>query len=107
MGMNNVKIKKDFGKLKNWIGNIEVESSAKNYLDLYTPYTGEVIGFVPLSTADDVAKACEVAKAAFKTWSNTNVRDRAQIMFKLKTLMERDFEELKQLVSLENGKTLA
>jgi malonate-semialdehyde dehydrogenase (acetylating)/methylmalonate-semialdehyde dehydrogenase len=107
MGLNNVKIKKDFGKLKNWIGGHGVESKTSNYLDLYTPYTGEIIGQVPLSTADDVAFAAETAKAAFKTWSNTNIKDRVQIMFKLKSLMERDFEELKQLVSLENGKTLA
>lgn len=107
MGMNNVTIKKDFGKLKNWIGNKEVESLAKNYMELHTPYTGEVIGSVPMGTAADVEAAAKNAKAAFKVWSNTNIKERVQVMFKLKTLMERDFEQLKQLVSLENGKTLA
>jgi malonate-semialdehyde dehydrogenase (acetylating)/methylmalonate-semialdehyde dehydrogenase len=107
MGLNNVKIKKDFGNLKNWIGNKEVESLTKNFIDLITPYTGEVIGHVPMGTAQDVDAAAKSAKAAFKIWSNTNIKERVQVMFKLKTLMERDFEELKQLVSLENGKTLA
>ncbi len=107
MGLNNVAIKKDFGKLKNWVGNKEVESKAKQYLPLHTPYTGETIGEVPMGTADDVNSAVVVAKAAFKTWSNTNIKERVQVMFRLKSLMERDFEELKQLVSLENGKTLA
>lgn len=107
MGLNNIKIKKDFGKLKNWIGNNLVESTATNYIELHTPYTGEIIGQVPMGTASDVAKAADTAKAAFKIWSNTNIKERVQVMFKLKTLMERDFEELKQLVSLENGKTLA
>lgn len=107
MGSNNVKIRKDFGKLKNWIGNKEVESTGSTSIDLITPYTGEVIGSVPMGTAEDVKKAVEVAKAAFKIWSNTNVKERVQVMFRLKSLMERDFEELKQLVSLENGKTLA
>ncbi|MBL7665724.1 MAG: CoA-acylating methylmalonate-semialdehyde dehydrogenase [Bacteriovoracaceae bacterium] len=107
MGLNNVKIQKNFGKLKNWIGNKEVESKASQYIDLFTPYTGEIIGEVPMGTAADVAEAVKSAKAAFKLWSNTNIKERVQVMFKLKTLMERDFEELKQLVSLENGKTLA
>ncbi len=107
MGLNNIKIQKDFGKLKNWIGNKEVESKATQYMDLTTPYTGEVIGQVPMGTTADVAEAAKVAKAAFKVWSNTNIKERVQVMFKLKALMERDFEELKQLVSLENGKTLA
>jgi malonate-semialdehyde dehydrogenase (acetylating)/methylmalonate-semialdehyde dehydrogenase len=107
MGLNNVTIKKDFGKLKNWIGNKGVESKGTTYMDLHTPYTGEVIGQVPMGTALDVEEATKSAKAAFKIWSNTNIKERVQVMFKLKTLMERDFEELKQLVSLENGKTLA
>ena len=107
MGLNNISIKKDFGKLKNWVGNKEVESKAKQYLPLHTPYTGETIGEVPLGTADDVNNAVAVAKTAFKSWSNTNIKERVQVMFRLKALMERDFEELKQLVSLENGKTLA
>jgi malonate-semialdehyde dehydrogenase (acetylating)/methylmalonate-semialdehyde dehydrogenase len=107
MGLNNIKIQKDFGKLKNWIGNKEVESKTTQYLPLHTPYTGETIGEVPLGTAQDVTDAVASAKAAFKLWSNTNIKERVQVMFKLKTLMERDFEQLKQLVSLENGKALA
>jgi malonate-semialdehyde dehydrogenase (acetylating) / methylmalonate-semialdehyde dehydrogenase len=107
MGINNIKIKKDFGKLKNWINNTGVESKGTTYIELHTPYTGEVIGSVPMGTAADVEEAAKSAKAAFKVWSNTNIKERVQVMFKLKSLMERDFEELKQLVSLENGKTLA
>lgn len=107
MGSNNVTIRTDFGKLKNWIGNKEVESQARQYIDLLTPYTGAVIGQVPMGTSADVESAVKAAKAAFKIWSNTNIKERVQVMFKLKALMERDFEELKQLVSLENGKTLA
>lgn len=107
MGINSIKIQKDFGKLKNWIGNTLVDSKGTTTIELHTPYTGEVIGSVPMGTAADVAEATKSAKAAFKVWSNTNIKERVQVMFKLKTLMERDFEELKQLVSLENGKTLA
>src|SRR5690606_24148155 len=80
---------------------------ATKYVELHTPYTGEVIGEVPMGTTADVEEAVKSAKAAFKIWSNTNIKERVQVMFRLKSLMERDFEELKHLVSLENGKTLA
>ena len=107
MGVNRILIQKDFGKIKNWIDGKEQESFSTSYIPLLTPYTGETIGEVPLGGSSDVVSAVRSAKSAFKLWSNTNIKDRAQIMFRLKTLMERDFEELKQLVSLENGKTLA
>lgn len=107
MNINKVNIKKDFGTIKNWINNSLVASLTKNFIDLHTPYTGEVIGSVPMSTYEDVACATQAAKAAFKIWSNTHIKERVQVMFRLKNLMERDFEQLKQIVSLENGKTLA
>lgn len=106
MGTNFVRIQRDFGQLKNWIDNCEVGSHSSTYIDLLTPYTSEVIGQVPMGTAIDLDMAVGAAKLAFKAWSNTNIKDRVQIMFQFKSLMERDFEELTQLVSLENGKTL-
>lgn len=107
MGLNHVKIRKDFGKIKNWINNAEVEAKTSTYIDLVTPYTSEVIGEVPMGLWSDVDEAVKSAKEAFRFWSNLNIKDRVQVMFKLKALMERDFEELKQIISLENGKTLA
>jgi malonate-semialdehyde dehydrogenase (acetylating)/methylmalonate-semialdehyde dehydrogenase len=107
MGTNAVVIKKDFGQVKNWINNQLVAAQTNQYIKLETPYTAELIGEVPLSTASDVDQAVKAAKAAFIGWSNTNIKERVQVMFRFKALMERDFEELKQLVALENGKTLA
>lgn len=106
MGLNNVKIVKDFGTIKNWINNLEVESRANVTIPLVTPYTGEYIGSVPIGLKYDVDEAVKSAKRAFHGWSNTSIKERVQIMFKLKSLMERDLEELKQIVALENGKTL-
>jgi len=104
--MNKVNTSKQFGKIKNWIHNEENESSGKTVIDLLTPYTGAVIGTVPMGTTQDVDLAVSSGIEGFKVWSNTPIKERVQVMFKLKSLMERDFEELKQIVSLENGKTL-
>src|SRR5438046_2174669 len=107
MGLNHVIIKKDFGLLTNWIDNTEASSKSGETAPLFTPYTGQKIGEIPMGNAFDVDAAVSSAKKAFKAWSNKNIKDRVQVMFRLKALMERDFEELKQIVALENGKTLA
>jgi malonate-semialdehyde dehydrogenase (acetylating) / methylmalonate-semialdehyde dehydrogenase len=107
MGLNQIFIRNDFGRLTNWIENRPVASLTSEYMPLQTPYTGDVIGEVPLSSSSDLKRAVESGKKAFHYWSHLNVKERSQVMFRMKSLMERDMEELKQLISLESGKTLS
>ena len=58
----------------------------------------------PLSTRDDVDRAVEAAEVAFEEWSKTPVVRRVQVLFRYKMLLEEHFEELRDLVTLENGK---
>ena len=71
---------------------------------VYDPATGEVIAETPLSTKEDVDRAVEAASAAFKDWAATPVVGRIQVLFRYKMLLEEHFEELRDLVTLENGK---
>ncbi|HEX6331611.1 MAG TPA: CoA-acylating methylmalonate-semialdehyde dehydrogenase [Actinomycetota bacterium] len=73
---------------------------------IYDPATGETIAMLPYSTTEEVNRAVKAAKDAFPAWANTPVPDRAQVMFKFKAILEDHFEELAQLVTKENGKTL-
>jgi malonate-semialdehyde dehydrogenase (acetylating)/methylmalonate-semialdehyde dehydrogenase len=73
---------------------------------IFDPATGETIAMLPHSTAEEVDRAVRVAAAAFPAWADTPVPDRAQVMFRFKALLEDRFEELAQLVTRENGKTL-
>jgi malonate-semialdehyde dehydrogenase (acetylating)/methylmalonate-semialdehyde dehydrogenase len=70
------------------------------------PATGETIALLPYSTPEEIGQAVAEARRAFPEWANTPVPDRAQVMFRFKQLLEDHFEELAQLVTLENGKTL-
>jgi hypothetical protein len=56
--------------LQNFIGGEYVDSiqTPCKYIPVTTPHTGEVIAQCPVSTAEDVEKAVEAAKEAFKTW---------------------------------------
>jgi len=52
-----------------------------------------------------VRDAVNVAKNAFASWSEVPVKDRAQVLFRFKQLVENDLNALAELVSEENGKT--
>ena len=70
------------------------------------PSNGEVIGQVAYATEQDVDRAVKAAHNAFLQWREVPVVDRVQPLYKFKTLLEKNAEELARTLSLENGKTL-
>ncbi len=91
--------------VKNYIGGQFVPGKHKT-LDIISPLTGEVISKVPLSGMDDVDAAVKAAKKAFVSWSTIPIKERVQVFYKYKTLLEKNREELAQICQEENGKTL-
>lgn len=81
-------------------------SGATQHLDIINPATGESMGRTPLSPASDVAMAAEAGARALPDWRRTPPGERVQYLFKLKTLLEDDLEELARLITMECGKTL-
>ena len=103
--MNEITFK-DFGEKGNWIGGCDAASASSQNLDVTTPYWGKKIALIPLSVGDDLDAAVKAASKAWPAWRDTPVGTRTQVMFQLKSLMERDYKELAELVALENGKTI-
>ncbi|MFQ5880789.1 MAG: CoA-acylating methylmalonate-semialdehyde dehydrogenase, partial [Dehalococcoidia bacterium] len=101
------EVKKDYGRLKNYINGRWVEAKTSDYLDVENPATAQVIAQVPLSTAADVQRAVQAAAKAFWSWRETPPLTRVRYLFALKNLMEERFEELSRIVTQENGKTIA
>ena len=93
--------------LRNFVGGDWRKSAATEYLDISNPATGEVLGRVPLSPAREVDEAARAATEAFRGWRETPATERVQYLFKLKTLLEEQFEDLSRTITLECGKTLA
>jgi malonate-semialdehyde dehydrogenase (acetylating) / methylmalonate-semialdehyde dehydrogenase len=73
-------------------------------LDVYNPSEGSVISSVPLSTHREVDRAVESARAAFPGWSATPIKERVQVFYRYKTLLEAHLDELAALITEENGK---
>jgi malonate-semialdehyde dehydrogenase (acetylating) / methylmalonate-semialdehyde dehydrogenase len=74
-------------------------------LDVHSPLTGDVIARVPLSGAPELDEAVRLARGAFPAWSATPIKERVQVFYKYKTLLEANIAELAALISEENGKS--
>ncbi|KAB2880595.1 CoA-acylating methylmalonate-semialdehyde dehydrogenase [bacterium] len=94
-----------YPEVKNYIaGNFS--SNGHKTLDVLCPSDGAVISKVPLSGKDDLDQAVKAAQTAFPKWSNTPIKERVQIFYRYKTLMEKHLNELAVIVHEENGKTM-
>jgi malonate-semialdehyde dehydrogenase (acetylating) / methylmalonate-semialdehyde dehydrogenase len=91
-------------EVRNFVGGRWEERDGRETEPVYDPATGQVIAQTPLSSREDVDRAVKAAEAAFPDWSRTPVVKRTQVLFRYKTLLDEHFEELRDLVTLENGK---
>ncbi|MGV3262959.1 CoA-acylating methylmalonate-semialdehyde dehydrogenase [Cytobacillus pseudoceanisediminis] len=90
--------------LKNFINGEWVDANTDKFELVPNPATGEELARTPISTREDVDKAVQAAKEAFKTWSKTPVPKRARILFKYQQLLVDNWDELAKLITQENGK---
>lgn len=75
-------------------------------IEVYSPLNGEVISQVPLSKGKAVDQAVAAAAQAFPSWAAMPLKERVQVFYRYKILLEKNLEELAALIEEENGKTL-
>ena len=85
--------------------NGKTEQYQGELLDVYSPINGEIISQVNMSGKDAVDEAVKTASAAFEKWSQKTLKERVQVFFKYKQLLEENMDELSELIQEENGKT--
>ncbi|KAM0334786.1 hypothetical protein ACHAPQ_004904 [Fusarium lateritium] len=90
-----------------FIDNKFVSSSTDKYIDLHDPATNELVTRVPQMTDAEMKAAVESAEKAFKSWKNTTVISRQQIMFRFVQLIRENWDRLAASITLEQGKTFA
>jgi malonate-semialdehyde dehydrogenase (acetylating)/methylmalonate-semialdehyde dehydrogenase len=92
--------------VQNFINGQFVTSDSKETLEVISPLDGEQLSTVPLSSAADLDRAVQSGMAAFAGWSRTPIKERVQVFFRYKYLLEKHLQELAELCSQENGKTI-
>ncbi len=95
-----------YSQVTNCINGEQISGNGQ-MLEVFSPLNGQVISEVPLSSADVVDEAVTAARGAFPAWSALTLKERVQIFFRYRQLLEKYRTELVALVSEENGKTSA
>ena len=84
-----------------------VESKTSHWQDIINPATQEVLGQVPFATTEEVNAAIAAAQNAFASWRQTPIQARMRIMLKLQDLIRTNLKSIAQVLTAEQGKTLA
>ena len=91
--------------IQNYINGNFVTQETTAIMEVISPLDGNLLSTVPLSSASDLNTTETTEKKAFKSWSVTPIKERVQVFFRYKTLLEKNLKELAELCSEENGKT--
>jgi aldehyde dehydrogenase (NAD+) len=91
----------------NYIGGEWVKSSSGEWFENLNPAdTSDVIGRFPRSNQADVNAAVEAARDVATKWRRTPAPKRAEILFKLARILERDKQLFSREMTREMGKVL-
>jgi len=94
-------------RVPNYLNGSTSQSKASVWYDVHNPATNELIAQVPQSTTEEMAQAVQIAGEAFKKWRYVPVTARQRMMFKYADLIRHHTEELAQILTQEQGKTIA
>ena len=84
-----------------------IDSNTSEWIDITDPATQEVIAKVPQTTDDEINQAVAAAQTAFQTWRKTPITTRARIFLKYQALIRDHMDELAEILTAEQGKTIA
>ncbi|MCB9247566.1 MAG: CoA-acylating methylmalonate-semialdehyde dehydrogenase [Ignavibacteriales bacterium] len=84
-----------------------VESKSQIYLDVDDPGSGEIISQVPAGSKEDIEMAANASSNVYLEWRNTPAEKRIQYLFKMKTILENNADEIATICTRESGKTFA
>jgi malonate-semialdehyde dehydrogenase (acetylating)/methylmalonate-semialdehyde dehydrogenase len=92
--------------VSHWIAGKQVASISGRYGTVWDPATGQQQARVVFADEAEVDHAVSVAKTAFMSWRAVPLSRRAEVMFKLRELVDANRRRIATLVSQEHGKTL-
>ena len=83
-----------------------VDSETSDWIEVLDPATQEVICQAPCATNNEIDLAINSAKEAFIDWKETPPPERSRVMMKYQELLKQNQNEIAEILSKENGKTL-
>ena len=93
--------------ISNFFDGKLITSESSDKLPLYKPTTGEEYAQIPVTTDKEFKIIIDKMKDAQIPWANTPVTKRSAILFKFKSLIEKNFDEIARIISEEHGKVFS
>ena len=100
------EVKPYYGRLKFFINGEWVDSKSTNVIPVTNPAKDEVIAELPLATKEEIDMAVDAAQRGFEKWRNVPLRDKARLIWDLRSKFEEHFEELCRVLTQDNGRTI-
>jgi succinate-semialdehyde dehydrogenase/glutarate-semialdehyde dehydrogenase len=97
----------DLFRQQAYIGGRWCDADSGATLKVNNPATGEILGTVPLMTANETRRAIEAAKAAFIDWRRKPAKERSILLRRWHDLIMSNVDDLGALMTAEQGKPLA
>ncbi|MDQ4095130.1 MAG: gamma-aminobutyraldehyde dehydrogenase [Actinomycetota bacterium] len=91
-------------KLQNFIDGEFQDAADGRTTELVNPATGEVFAEAPLSSSDDIDKACAAARRGFEKWRDTTPSERSLALLRIADAIEQQAEEFVRLEVENTGK---
>ena len=91
-------------RVHHWIDGASVAGTSGRSGKIFDPATGQVAREVDFASAQEVDAAVAAAKAAFPAWRATSISKRAEIIFRIRNLVDTHKKELAAFVTAEHGK---
>jgi malonate-semialdehyde dehydrogenase (acetylating)/methylmalonate-semialdehyde dehydrogenase len=91
-------------RISHWVNNKVVRGTSGRTGKVFNPATGEQQAEVDLASIEEMDSVIAIAKAAFPAWRATNMSRRAEIMFRMRELLDANRKELASILTLEHGK---
>ena len=95
-----------YPEIKNYIGGKLVSCKIEKSWDKICPNDGSLLTKVPMSSKEDLNDAVNVAQKAFVNWSDKTIKDRVQILYKYRNLLEKYIDDHARIIHDEIGKTM-
>ncbi|MBV8841715.1 MAG: CoA-acylating methylmalonate-semialdehyde dehydrogenase [Bryobacterales bacterium] len=92
--------------VSHWINGVAQASAGEHSAIVWNPATGEPQARVDFAAVEVIDRAVEAANHALPEWRSTPLSRRAEIMFKLRELVDAHRREIAEMITAEHGKTL-
>lgn len=94
-------------KIKNFINGEWIEETGVEYVPLYNPSTGEVIGEVPQSSEKTSLDAVDAAYEAYGSWRKLSISKRMSFLYAIRQAMIDHEEDLAVSIAVDQAKHIS